>query len=706
MLRCNTCHDLQENLGSEVAPTPSIPTPGGRLSFEIEVPILQWRNSAEGGCVTCQLIWDIIVHFGREFALVLSQPGSEMGVNVWLEGRSGLPLLLGLDELPEDKHFPNLEVYTTSPFSSSFSVLGQAADVSEDLELLHCVRLTQNWITQCSNDHVNCRVQGSGTLPTRVLDLTPDQVGVAVRLHVSEPGQMAQYVALSYCWGSVGNLKTTLSTLEKWKAGIPWELFSRSFRDAIAITKGLGVQYLWIDSLCIVQNDTADWEREAGRMAQVYENAYITIATDAAKDPTCGILIARRKERERRSNTDEHKPERCNQIARFSVPDGHGSVMQVHAREYLQHFELINTIPVWDVTYPLLSRAWTLQERLLPCRTLHFTAYELIWECRTTLLCECATIHREFCGQDWRGPKIAYARAMAQVLREMDLTLKNPGDEPRSRLLSSTWTRLISGYSCRQLTYVSNKLVAISGIAGKFASLNTDSRKRTYLAGLWEEDLPWLLCWRAFNRRYDHRVAVYCAPTWSWASITSPVIWDTVTFDATSKVKVIEVATTIAGSRQNKLGRVQSGHITLQGLVQSATIDCCGSHSAVLGLRNRRGERIVFIPDQNSAKMASESSDAKREKEDKPCSPVISQRTASSLQPGETISCLFLLHDTAKDDIYALVLASPAVAEGSQKRIGPVASPPHQHKVEILERIGIITQMSYQYEKNEVAVST
>ena len=90
-------------------------------------------------------------------------------------------------------------------------------------------------------------------------------------------GFTASYIALSYCWGKVGNLTTTSSTIAQRKAEIPWALLPNLFRDAILVTRGLGVRYLWIDSLCIIQDSMSDWEQEATRMADVYENAFLTL---------------------------------------------------------------------------------------------------------------------------------------------------------------------------------------------------------------------------------------------------------------------------------------------------------------------------------------------------------------------------------------------------------------------------------------------
>ncbi|KAF3765645.1 HET-domain-containing protein, partial [Cryphonectria parasitica EP155] len=229
------------------------------------------------------------------------------------------------------------------------------------------------WIGLCGQTHPQCRTGVSERLPTRVLDLGEPDGSVLVRLYEPPSGANARYVALSYCWGQAGNLTTTTRTIAARKTEISWALLPKTFRDAVLIARGLGVRYLWIDSLCIIQDSPSDWEAEAARMAEVHENAYMTIATDAAYDPTCGILKARQS----------LEPVRRDPLQVLRPTD------EICVRRPLSHQDIIMPRVVRDSTFPLLTRAWTLQERLLAHRTLHFTAFELIWECKETLFCEC-----------------------------------------------------------------------------------------------------------------------------------------------------------------------------------------------------------------------------------------------------------------------------------------------------------------------------
>jgi len=175
----------------------------------------------------------------------------------------------------------------------TYPIIGLAEEVGEQLCIQNCLELSQRWIEQCRNQHLECETVYSNELPTRVLDLSDCHGPVNLRLYEPSPSEGAKYVALSYCWGKLGNLTTTMANIAGRKCGISWDLLPNSFRDAVTITRGLGMRYLWIDALCIIQDDKSDWEREAAKMGQVYENAFLTIAADGAEDPTRGILTSR-----------------------------------------------------------------------------------------------------------------------------------------------------------------------------------------------------------------------------------------------------------------------------------------------------------------------------------------------------------------------------------------------------------------------------
>lgn len=105
-------------------------------------------------------------------------------------------------------------------------------------------------------------------------------------------GQVGEWLALSYCWGSSSNYTTTTQNLKQHCERMPLSDFPRTLRDAVHITRKLGYRHLWIDSLCIIQNSKEDWEIEAVKMCDVYGSSSLTLAADASLDPSTGIFAS------------------------------------------------------------------------------------------------------------------------------------------------------------------------------------------------------------------------------------------------------------------------------------------------------------------------------------------------------------------------------------------------------------------------------
>ncbi len=593
-------------------------------------------------------------------------------------------------------------VLTGKPGSpEGFPIIGPAFEVVPRLDLQISLRLATMWLTECSQKHTECNSTHSGRLPTRVLDLGKDNNGsIEVRLCETIPGQLDKYVALSYCWGKSGNITTTKKTLKGRRNGISWNLMPQSFRDAAEISRGLGIQYLWIDALCIIQDDASDWEHEAAIMAEVYENAFVTISIDSGFNPLEGIFITRDTSListiDTLSSSPSYRRKRSGAVEKLTLPDKGGKLQYtIHAREPIEHKDIILPRSYYDITYPLMTRAWALQERILSRRILHFTSAEMLWECKEKMFCECGSVA-------WfvnyatgsKTPKIDYEIAMKAIIDENKAlntshSTTSPDFEnmsPRTPRTTKEWTMLIGGYSNRQLTFESDKLPAISALARRFSLVHTLPLPRTYLAGLWLIDLPWLLCWRASGRRFEKRPDVYCGPTWSWVATKTPIIWDWRLYDAESKVHILRAVAEPQG-RSNIFGQVKSASVTVCGCVQGAVVDFEVTHAAVLGLCNARGEEIFFVPDQNPDLALARTPQTS------------AQRVASSLQTGEDVFCLWVLHLLTGDEIYGLVLAIPS--DESIRRSIPEYRPGKMPAV--YERVGIITAMSQVYQKNEVS---
>ena len=182
----------------------------------------------------------------------------------------------------------------------------------------------------------------------------------------------ARYVALSHCWGGSSHCRTTKSSLEQHKNAIKIMELPKTIQDVVFIVRKLGLRYLWVDSLCIIQDDEDDWLQEAGRMAAVYEGAYLAIAASASADGSGGCFVSREPQ----------------ELVRFPCQKGDETsghmylgIVDEDAAERIFHG-------------PLNARAWVLQEHLFARRTVHFAADQIYWECDKFLV-----------GQDRSNPR-------------------------------------------------------------------------------------------------------------------------------------------------------------------------------------------------------------------------------------------------------------------------------------------------------------
>jgi len=236
------------------------------------------------------------------------------------------------------------------------------------------ISLIHGWIDTCKSSHSRCRQKTRALLPTRVIDVVPVSGSQNPRLVVTN-GQQEDYVALSHCWGSLmaseagKHARTLKQNLDAMVAEIPLVLLPQNFQDAITTVRKLNLRYLWIDALCIIQDDALDWAREAARMGDVYGSAYLTIVATSAASSTDGFL-----QRPRSLLPTIAMPyfKRGD-----SYPDGYFYVAHRRTMDDESWYENVD-FAKWN------KRGWTFQEQLLSGRLLHFTSRQLFWECPTT----------------------------------------------------------------------------------------------------------------------------------------------------------------------------------------------------------------------------------------------------------------------------------------------------------------------------------
>jgi hypothetical protein len=363
------------------------------------------------------------------------------------------------------------------------------------------------WVSDCIAEHtVHCKTSDlENRLPARVIQVfePEDHERVLAPRLVLTAEKKGTYAILSHCWGpdSSKTTRTLLENADDHYKQLDIEKISANFRDAIKIAHGMKIPYLWIDSLCIIQNSRKDWETESSKMAQYYQNAKVTISGLASPSADYGILGLRRHDAK---------------IARLDTPKG-----DVFVRLQLEDTVSVISDNVWSSTrpnvnyMPLNERAWTLQERVLSSRILHFSGEQMVWQCRTCAISEDGKY-------TWnRRPEQSAKAGIVDILR---LGQVNDQKKQPMSVMKTGWYDLLHEYTRRKMTYGSDKLPGIAGLVHVVAGLTNG----TYRAGLWlgpfRDDLLW--------ERSETYMSVFPSPykrlsngspTWSWASLDGPI---------------------------------------------------------------------------------------------------------------------------------------------------------------------------------------
>lgn len=403
-----------------------------------------------------------------------------------------------------------LKVYQDN---DSIPAFGLSREVESVLHINICLTLASEWMKKC-NEHPLCGQQPlDATVPTRVIDVGLEDDSDTV--YLKENIFSSPYMSLSHCWGKDQIITTTTKTLQDRKSGIKLCELSKTFRDAVQITRGLGIQYLWIDSLCILQDDRVDWEIESAKMASVYMNSHLNLAATHSSNGKGGCL----SERWSLDGLSQTELNIGNEIVIEPTADEEGhykiyvrNILHVAHDQFTRTKDYAHTV---ENVSPLLKRGWVFQERLLSTRTLHFHAEELIWECSTGISCECSRL-TDFQRGD---PDGTIEERNADQLKSMYSSI-NSTNVGVSQVLD-TWLELVTEYCTLKLTNQSDRLPALSGLASRV--MKGSSSK--YLAGIWWQDLPRALCWQKhfeYQNKYPSlRAGQDIAPSWSWASV-----WD------------------------------------------------------------------------------------------------------------------------------------------------------------------------------------
>lgn len=446
-----------------------------------------------------------------------------------------------------------------------------------------CQRQVHQWLTTCCEFHSTCNEDWRTTqeFPIRLLNVSPE-LGEHIILEQFElPAKRQKYVTMSHCWDTLSDTLFTHLTTENvsiFEDGLPVKQLPTKFRDAVHIARWMKVDYLWIDALCIMQDSNDDWQKQSKVMGDIYAGSLCNIAA----------MI-------------QGEDEGCLRERKVEIVEPH--CIPNPARSSKTETHVIGYDDFWCnslLSAKLHTRGWVLQERLLSPRTVHFGEEQIYFECRVLKACEA---YPEGIPEQFSNHRTKAWREGEQVFNPKSRTMGH--DDSRSVSSMSTsdslggnttqmvkipsheaysfWSHTVERYMGCDISYASDKLLAIAGLARKVQ----ETTKEQYLAGMWyNDDLPQSLLWFVpASKQTDGRQSIrypsagrkgYRAPSWSWASIDGSITWIWPTPCNQVLVEVLDAYAQPAGD--NPVGAVKFAQLTVRGMLIPVRLDVMHRH--------------------------------------------------------------------------------------------------------------------------------
>ncbi|KAF4986163.1 hypothetical protein FGRMN_10963 [Fusarium graminum] len=389
----------------------------------------------------------------------------------------------------------------------------------------------------------------------RLVEIISTGFDIQLRL-VKASVDCTPYVALSYRWGNLDAVwQTTTENLDLRLTDLPIDELPKTISDAIKVTNALGFKWVWIDSLCIIQDDKDDWAREAIKMASIYQNAIVTIAAGSSPDAKAGLHNTK--------STSIFNTEDSIKI-RSILSTGEESSIVLFADQTTRLDSAVNVRDMGDLVShcPLRDRGWTMQERILSPRIIHYASDQLYWECYHGI-------------QESEDELLRIGRTSNIVKMAHRIKSATDDEVKRQKLkkLHYYWYVHLIGadYSHRALTYSDDKLLAIAGVAKALDNIEPLG----YMAGHWgfdDDELVKSLCWSRDGP--GMKSPVYRAPSWSWASQDSAVNYGHYSFINTSDNVIAAEPLALEGGSQDgsAFGRYKNGYLQIRARVARGSV--------------------------------------------------------------------------------------------------------------------------------------
>ncbi|RYP67261.1 hypothetical protein DL771_007350 [Monosporascus sp. 5C6A] len=480
----------------------------GLQELRVEFPLTDIRVQAARGCNGCNVLLQ-----GVSFAWKQDHSPGQVMVG-FTEGR---PARAYLASSADGSGFiEDFWIFSSLGQPNPWKLIGPIATTSPLYPLTDDRRRTfEAWLENCAENHPECRLATTKTMPKRLLNI--GRGGGVPHLFLTEDvGDGMCYIALSHCWRfsmpNPADVILTRENIDQRRQSVPWEKLSATFRDAVAIAWAMNVQYIWIDCLCIIQDDVDDWVEQAAQMANIYENAHFTIACEynAQGTPKDGCFLRRKTIHEVVGHNMDGRP--------FST----------YIQRSYSHYG--------DWREGLSHRGW--QGRFCECQQLGVNLGDL----------------RSYDATDQFQP-------VAGIIRTREVNQQHLADNVEQELWTA-WRTVVYNFSQASLTYPTDRLPAMSGMASRMPPEIFGD----YIAGLWSKDLVEELFWAPHSsvptpKRYD---GSYVGPSFSWVSLYCNCAWNfrDLGKNALRVAEILDAKTTPA--TQDPMGQVKDGSIRLR----------------------------------------------------------------------------------------------------------------------------------------------
>ena len=304
-----------------------------------------------------------------------------------------------------------------------------------------------------------------------------------------------RYFVLSHVWGDIDiACRTKCENFERYQnEGIDYNALPQTFQDVIRITVAVGVEYLWIDSLCIIQDDTSDWQRESAKMASIFRSASLTIAAASARNSLGGCNLSKIFE----------------PATQFS---GNSDGLLDFAIRGPEYKDAMRTLQDQMNGSPLNGRAWVFQEQILSPRSLHAAHSQFVWQCAAHIESEDG-LHFE---DHRRGRKVPWRTFDRHSDRSQPSGQAEERSASHSYELDQRWWFWVDKFMERTLKFTKDQYGACAGVVRLYQEISENEP----VVGLWRRDLALHVAWYAFRDEYDHKEPLpeYGSrrPSWTW----------------------------------------------------------------------------------------------------------------------------------------------------------------------------------------------